>query len=61
MAHLGAVVFNRTLSLCTVVTDHKFPSVKFPVISRTSSARLAPLNSLVAPKKVSVGEGLPAH
>lgn len=41
--------------------DRKCPSVKFPVISRTSSAGLVPWNSLATPRKVSVGEGLPAH
>lgn len=47
--------------MCSCNSDHKFPSLTFHVISRTFSAGLAPWNSSVTPRKVSVGKGLLAY
>lgn len=62
VALLATFVLNRYIVIVySCNSDHKFPSVKFPIVSNSSPARLVPQNSLVTSKKISVGEGLPAH
>lgn len=64
MAHLATFVFNRSIVVvysCNSDRNHKFPSGKFPIISNSPPASFVPQNSLMTPKKIAVGEGLPAH